>query len=34
MNSHEQFSAVETALADAGLAFELDDGRIAALVYG
>lgn len=34
MKSHELFSAVETAVDDSGLAFELDDGRIAALVYG
>ncbi len=34
MNSRELFSAVETAVDDSGLAFELDDGRIGALVYG
>lgn len=34
MKSHELFSAVEAAVDDSGLAFELDDGRIAALVYG
>jgi|GEM_PF-1099832 hypothetical protein len=34
MNSHELFSAVEAAVDDSGLAFKLDDGRIAALVYG
>jgi hypothetical protein len=34
MKSHELFSAVETAVDDSGLAFELDDGRIAALVFG
>lgn len=28
------FSAVEAAVDDAGLAFELDDGRVGALVYG
>ena len=34
MKPHELFSAVETAVDDSGLAFELDDGRIGALVYG
>ena len=34
MNSRALFSAVETAVDDSGLAFELDDGRIGALVYG
>ena len=34
MNSRELFSAVESAVDDSGLAFELDDGRIGALVYG
>lgn len=34
MNSRELFSAVEAAVDDSGLAFELDDGRIGALVYG
>ena len=28
------FSAVESAVDDSGLAFELEDGRIGALVYG
>ena len=34
MKSHELFSAVEAAVDDSGLSFELDDGRIGALVYG
>lgn len=34
MHSRELFSAVETAVDDSGLAFELDDGRIGALFYG
>lgn len=34
MNSRELFSVVEAVVDDSGLAFELDDGRIGALVYG
>ena len=34
ISQHMLFSAVESAVDDSGLAFELCDGRIGALVYG
>ena len=34
ISRHVLFSAVKSAVDDSGLAFELEDGRIGALVYG